>query len=128
LPGGEDIVDIPIGQLGKISKITLFRNNPQNLDAKGIFLGDKAYIGEEFIITPYKSPKKSGSFRDSKKRKYHQEELVLNISYVICRVKTFRVASDRFPLGGHRYNPMIMVVCGLVSLDLNYSFILSHHL
>ena len=59
MPGGEDIVDIPIGQLGKISKITLFRNNPQNLDAKGRSSGDKAYIGGEFITTPYKKPKKA---------------------------------------------------------------------
>jgi hypothetical protein len=44
LPGGEDIVDIYIGELGKISKITLFRNNPQNLDRKGRSSGDKAYI------------------------------------------------------------------------------------
>jgi hypothetical protein len=59
LPGGEDIVDIYIGELGKISDITLFRNNSQNLDAKQRFLGDKAYIGEEFITTAYKKPKKA---------------------------------------------------------------------
>jgi hypothetical protein len=45
--------------LGKISDITLFRNNSQNLDAKQRFLVDKAYIGEEFIPTPYKKPKKA---------------------------------------------------------------------
>ena len=59
LPGGEDIVDISIGQLGKISDITVFRNNCQNLDAKDRFLGYKPYIGEEFITTPYKKPKKA---------------------------------------------------------------------
>ena len=59
MPGGEDIVGIFIGQLGKISDITLFRNNRQNLDAKQTFLGDKAYIGEEFITTLYQEPKKA---------------------------------------------------------------------
>jgi hypothetical protein len=59
LPGGEDIVDIYIGELGNISDITVFRNNRQNLDAKQRFLGDKAYIGEEFITTAYKKPKKA---------------------------------------------------------------------
>jgi len=84
LPGGEDIVDVCIGQLGKISEITLFRNNRQNLDAKQRFLGDKAYIGEEFISTPYKKPKKLNfqRFKKKKIRNYHQEELVLNISSV----------------------------------------------
>jgi hypothetical protein len=59
LPGGENRVDIYIGELGKISKITLFRNNPQNLDAKGRYSGDKAYIGGEFITTPYNKPKRA---------------------------------------------------------------------
>jgi hypothetical protein len=44
LPGGEDIVNIFIGQLGKISELTLFRKNRQDLDAKQRFLGYKAYI------------------------------------------------------------------------------------
>ncbi len=60
MPGGEDIVDISIGQLGKITDITLFINNRQNLDTKERFLGEKAYIGEEFVTTHYKKPKKAG--------------------------------------------------------------------
>jgi hypothetical protein len=59
LPGGEDIVNISTGQLGKISDILLFRSNSQKLDANERFLGDKAYIGEEFITTPYKGSKKA---------------------------------------------------------------------
>jgi hypothetical protein len=39
LPGGEDIVDISIGELGNISDITLFRNNRENLDTKQRLLG-----------------------------------------------------------------------------------------
>jgi hypothetical protein len=37
--------------------LPLFRNNRQNLDAKQILSGDKAYIGEEFITTPDNNPK-----------------------------------------------------------------------
>ena len=59
-PGGEDIVHISIGQLGKTGDITPFRKNRQNLDAKQRVLGDKAYIGEEFITTPYQKPKEAG--------------------------------------------------------------------
>ena len=59
MPGGEDIVDISIGELANISDITLFRNNHRNLHVKPRLLGDKAYIGEEFIPTPYKKPKKA---------------------------------------------------------------------
>lgn len=46
LPGGRDIVDVCIGQLGKISDIKLFRNNRVQLDIKQRFLGDQADIGE----------------------------------------------------------------------------------
>ncbi|WP_414577565.1 transposase family protein [Anabaena sp. CCY 9402-a] len=52
----------------------------------------------------------------------------IGVEHLICRVKTFRVASDRFRLARHRYNQVIMAVCGLVRLHLNYSFILSHDL
>jgi hypothetical protein len=128
LPGGEDIVDVCIGQLGKISDITLFRNNRQNLDAKQRFLGDKAYIGEEFITTPYKKPKKAELSEIQKSENQKLSSRRIGVEHLICRVKTFRVASDRFRLARHRYNQVIMAVCGLVRLHLNYSFILSHDL
>jgi phosphopentomutase len=84
LPGGEDIVDISIGQLAKISDIILLRKNCQNLDAKQRFLLDKAYIKGEFITTPYKNPKKLNfqRFKKKKIRNSPQEELVLKISYM----------------------------------------------
>ena len=93
MPGGEDIVDIPIGQLGKISKITLFRNNPQNLDAKGRSSGDKAYIGGEFITTPYKKPKKAEFSEIQKEEDKKLPSRRIGIEHLICRVETFRVAS-----------------------------------
>ncbi|MEO3706963.1 transposase family protein [Trichormus azollae] len=76
MPGGDDIVDISIGQLGKTGYITPFRNNRQNLDAKQRVLGDKAYIGDEFITTPYHKPKRAGLSEiqkgENKKISYHQ--------------------------------------------------------
>jgi hypothetical protein len=126
LPGGEDIVDIYIGELANISDITLFRNNHRNLHIKPRLLGDKAYIGEEFITRPYNKPKEAEL---SEIQKEENKKILLRrigVEHLIYRVETFRVASDRFPLAGHRYSPVIMAVCGLVRLDLNYSFILSH--
>ncbi|WP_427161211.1 transposase family protein [Aliinostoc sp. HNIBRCY26] len=69
LPGGRDIVDICIGQLGKISDISLFREHRSQLDETQRFLGDKAYIGEALITTPHKKPKKSRTFPYSKRGK-----------------------------------------------------------
>jgi hypothetical protein len=109
LLGGEHIVAISIAQLGNISDLTLFRSNRQNLNAKQTFLGDKAYIGEEFITTPYqnliRSPKRL-KFQRFKNKKISSRRI--GIENLICRVKTFRVASDRFRLDRHRYNQLIM--------------------
>lgn len=58
LPNGEDIVEIYIGQLGKISDINLFRETRGKFDSEQKFIGDKAYIGESTITTPYKKPRK----------------------------------------------------------------------
>ncbi|WP_427162812.1 transposase [Aliinostoc sp. HNIBRCY26] len=52
----------------------------------------------------------------------------IGVEHLICRVKTFRVASDRFRLARHRYRQVIMTVCGLVRLHLNSDKILSHNI
>jgi hypothetical protein len=41
---------------------------------------------------------------------------------------TIMAISERFRLARHRYHQVIMAVCGLVRLHLNYSFTLSHEL
>jgi len=52
LPLGQDIVDVPVGELGK--RVTLICFEQQNkFDALQTFLGDKAYKGE-LAITPDK--------------------------------------------------------------------------
>jgi hypothetical protein len=121
LPGGQDIVDICIGHLGKISDITLFRNHRDKLDKRQRFLGDKAYIGEDLITTPHKKPKKAELSETKKEENKQLSSLRISVEHLICRVKTFHVASDRFRLARHRYNQVIMTVCGLVRLHLNSS-------
>jgi len=39
---GQDIVDVPVGELGKKSDINLFRATQNKFDALQTFLGDKA--------------------------------------------------------------------------------------
>ncbi len=89
-------------------------------------MGDKAYIGEEFITTPYKKPKKAEPSEIKKEENKKLSSIGIGVEHLICRVKTFGVASDRFRLARDHYYQVIMVVCGLVRLDLNYSFIVSH--
>ncbi|WP_144031349.1 transposase family protein [Trichormus azollae] len=87
-----------------MSDRTLFRNKCQNLDAKQRFLGDKAYIGEEFITTPYKKPRKAEFSEIQKQENKEISSRRIGVEHLICRVKTFRVASNRFPLAAHGDN------------------------
>jgi hypothetical protein len=57
LPGGEDIVDIHVGKLGKTSDINLFRETRNKFDPEQKFLGDQADIGAEAIATPHQKPR-----------------------------------------------------------------------
>ncbi len=91
-------------------------------------MGEKAYIGEELINTPYRNPKKAELSEIEKEENKEISSRRICVEHLICRVKTFRVASDRYRLARHRYYQVIIAVCGLVRLDLNYSFILSYDL
>ncbi|MEO3706750.1 transposase family protein [Trichormus azollae] len=90
--------------------------------------GHKAYIGEEFITTPYKKPKKAELSEIEKEENKKISSIKIGVEHLICRVKTFGVASDRSRLDRHCYYQVIMAVSGLVRLELNYSFILSHNI
>lgn len=125
LPNGEDIVDIYLGQLGKTSDINLFRQTRDKFDLKQKFLGDKAYIGEDVITTPMKKPRKAELSELQQEANKQLSSRRIAVEHMICRVKIFKVASDRFRLARHRYKQVIMVVCGLVRLRLNRSVILN---
>ncbi len=81
---------------------------------------------QEFITTPYKKPKTAELSEIQKEENKKISSRIIGVEHLICRFKTFRLASDRCRLARHHYNQVIMAVCGLVRLDLNDSFILSH--
>ena len=125
LPNGEDIVDVCIGQLGKTSDITLFREIQHKFDLQQNFIGDKAYIGESIITTPHKKPRKAEISKSQKEDNKHLSSRRIGVEHLIGRVKIFRAAREKFRLAGHRYTQVIMTVCGLVRLRLNQSVILA---
>ena len=102
LPAGEDIVDICAGNLGKTSDINLFRATQPLFDLEQRFIGDKAYIGVEAITTPYKKPRKSEISAEQKLEDQQLSSRRIAVEHLICRVKVFRVASNRFRLARHR--------------------------
>ena len=119
MPNGEDIVDVCVGMLGKTSDIVLFRNTRDKLAEAQKFIGDKAYVGERAISTPHKKTRKTELSELEKQDNKQLSSRRIAVEHMICRVKTFRVASERFRLARHRYNQVIMAVCGLVRLRLN---------
>ncbi|WP_430794850.1 transposase family protein [Trichormus azollae] len=78
------------------------------------------------MTTPYKKPKKSELSEIEKEDEKKISSRRIGVEHLICRVKMFGVASDRSRLARHPYYQVIMAVSGLVRLDINYSFILSH--
>lgn len=120
LPSGKDIVDVLAGKPGPKSDITLFREhqNENEFDPKQRFNADKAYEGEELIKTPKKKPKKRElSEEDKQKNKDLASERIF-VEHIIRIVKIFRVAQERFRLNPHKYEEIIMTICGLVRFPM----------
>ncbi len=70
LPGGQDIVDVTVGELGKTSDISLFRQSLPKFNNHQKFLGDKAYLGEnQPLLHLKKSPEKRRTNRRTETRK-----------------------------------------------------------
>jgi len=118
LPNGKDIVDVVAGKPGPKSDINLFRETKKEFDYRQKFNGDKAYIGEQAIKTPQKKPrKKELTISEKEKNKELASERIF-VEHLIRVVKIFRVAQERFRLNKHKYEQIIMTICGLVRLRM----------
>lgn len=125
LPDGEDIVDICVGMFGKMSDINLFRDSRHKFVPSQKFLGDQADIGDDAITTPHKKRNNTEISESQKQENKQLSSRRIAVEHMICRVKIFRVASERFRLARHRYSQVIMAVYGLVRLRLNRLFSLT---
>ncbi len=120
LPLGQDIVDITVGELGKTSDITLFRQTQDKFDRDQKFIGDKAYQGEaEAIVIPQKQPKNGQLTAAQKQANKQLSRSRIGVEHMIGRCKIFRVASEKFRLARHQYSQVVLTVCGLVRFRLN---------
>jgi hypothetical protein len=119
LPKAEDIIDVVIGKPGPMSDIKICRQTLRKFDSQQMFSGDKAYIGENQITTPYKKPK-NGELTESQKEK--NKALSSNrifVEHLIRVVKVFKVVQERFRLQKSRYKSVLLTVCGLVRLRIS---------
>jgi len=117
-PNGREIVDIIVAAPGSTSDINIWRTNQSNLGLTQKFKGDKAYIGEPQIETPYKKRKHqelSAKEQDENRKKAKER---IFVEHVIRLVKIFRVAQERFRLRRENYQKVILTICGLVRLRI----------
>ena len=122
LPLGQDIVDIIVGELGKTSDITLFRQTQDKFERNQKFIGDKAYQGEaDAIAIPQKKPKNGQLTAAQKQANKQLSRSRIGVEHLIGTCKIFRVASEKFQLARHQYNKVVLTVCGLVRFRLNRS-------
>ncbi len=119
LPKGEDMIDVVIGKPGPTSDIKICRQTLNKFDSEQLFSGDKAYIGEPQITTPYKKPKNGELTEAQKKVNKALSSNRIFVEHIIRIIKIFKVVQDRFRLRKNRYKSVLLTVCGLVRLRIN---------
>lgn len=96
----------------------MFRETTKGFDSRQKFQADKAYNGEKSIKIPKKKPRKREL---TPKEKEINKELAserIFVEHLIRLVKIFRVAQERFRLNAHKYEQIVMTICGLVRLRI----------
>ncbi len=103
-----------MGKPGPTSDKKIFDERQKSFDPEQKFQGDKAYQGGKSIKTPQKKPRnKELTVEEKLKNKELASERIF-VEHVIRLLKIFRVAQERFRLKPHKYDQIIMTICGLV--------------
>jgi hypothetical protein len=100
------------------TQTAVFRKIQDKFRERQLFIGDKAFVGAENVITPFKKPK-NGDLTEEEEgiNKFVSAERVC-VEHVIRLVKSFRVAQERFRGWEQHYEQIMRVVCGLVRLRI----------
>ncbi len=89
-------------------------NRRSELSPTQRFPGDKAYVGELLIGTHTKRREVEILLRVKKPNINQRLKKAFFVEHLIRLVKIFRVAAERFRLKTDNYEPVILVVCGLI--------------
>ncbi len=106
------------GLPGPKSDINLFREQYKGFDPKQKFNGDKGYVGEPSVKTPYKKPRNQELTPEQKQKNKELSSSRIFVEHLIRLVKIFRVAQERFRLKPQKYEQIIFTICGLVRLRI----------
>jgi hypothetical protein len=115
MPNGKEIVDVVVvGETGATADIKIWRSRRKEWNPEQKFQGDKAYVGELLIDTPHKKSRSKDITHPQKRANKQKARKRIIVEHMIRLVKIYRVAADRFRLKSGNYEPVIMVLCGLI--------------
>jgi len=114
MPSGKEIVDVVVGETGATVDIKIWRQGKEEWRKEQKFQGDKAYVGEPQIDTPHKKTRSQDITDAQKQENQEKAKKRIVVEHLIRGVKILRVASERFRLKPDNYEPVILVVCGLI--------------
>lgn len=115
---GKDIVDLIASVRGPSSDISLFREQKQKFSETQRYKGDKAYVGDEQVVTPMKKPKGGELSEEQKQSNREISSDRIYVEHLIRRVRIFRMAQVRYRWNPQKHGEMIGVICGLVRIRL----------
>ena len=118
LPKGTDIVDVLSGERGPEADITLMRQQLSLFDKEQLLLGDKAYVGEEQLLTPKKKPRGGKLTSEEKEENRTLSKRRIFIEHMIRRLRIFGIMQGRFRLRVRCYRQVMLTVCGLLRLRM----------
>lgn len=75
-------------------------------------------MGEPSIKTPQKKQKNQELTSEQKQLNKELSSERIFVEHIIRFVKIFRVAQERFRLNPHKYEQIILTICGLVRLRI----------
>ncbi|WP_042154105.1 transposase family protein [Planktothrix agardhii] len=125
MPNGKEIVDIAVGYTGATSDLKLWRERREELGNNQKYRGDKAYVGETAINTPYKKPRNQEISLEHREENRLKAKQRIVVEHLIRLIKIYRVASERFRLKSQNYEAVILTVCGLIRWRIGAIVLLS---
>ncbi|WP_293041440.1 transposase family protein [Moorena sp. SIO1F2] len=112
------MVDVVIGKPGPMSDIKICRKTLSKFNDQQTFSGDKAYIGETQITTPYKKPNNGELTETQKSENKALSSNRIFIEHLIRVLKFLKISQERFSLRKTRYKSVFLTVGGLVRLRI----------
>jgi len=121
LPKGIDIVDVEIGAEGRRNDSNLLLQTQDQLPQRLPLIGDKAYVGRDNTLTPFKKPR-GGQLKQMQESFNHWiNQQRVYVEHIIRVIKIFCIAKETFRMREQMYEQAIRCVCGLVRLRVQYA-------